>query len=105
MGSPMPRISEVHMVRKRVSSRLPWLMAMMTELKRMPSPVRVSTPMTTPAVAQAMATWTAPLAPDSRAWRMRSGVSQVSRRMKLTPMVTTMAHRPAFMGLWPRMSR
>jgi hypothetical protein len=67
VGRPIPRIMEAIMVRKSVTIRLPPATLMINEAKRSPSPVRVTTPTTIPAQAQAAATPMALRAPFSMA--------------------------------------
>ena len=74
----MPRISEVIIVKNRVKKRFPPAMSTRPLAIFRPIPVRVTTPTMIPAVAQAMATPSAPRAPAWRAVMMSQGLIRVA---------------------------
>ncbi len=91
VGSPIPRISDAIMVKKRVSTTLPAPTDKINDENLSPSPVSVTTPTIIPAQAQAEATPTALRAPFSKALRISFTPMGLSLLISAPTMATTTA--------------
>ena len=89
------------MVNTRVSSTLSWPMRMMAWATFRAKPVMPHTPTMMPTQAQAMATETVDLAPETKASQMSFRLMRLMGRSSATMMVTTMVQKALKMTVLP----